>query len=757
LDIFNIFERLDRLSQPSIILGLMQAMRFHFHNFLTDIEEMKGLVQGERSDMQLLEREIMHLLKKIIIGGSVLFAAASNAKAFELVSEHVSNQLIVKFDNSVAKQSIEAILADKGARVVTTFRASGAMLIEYTEKGGAMLLESRANSLLKNTDVKYVESNDIIRIDRLPNDADFSKLYGLHNEGGTGGTVDADIDAAEAWDITTGSKDVVVGIIDTGVDYTHPDIAPNYWTNPGETGTDAQGNDMQTNGIDDDNNGFVDDFRGWDFANGDNDPIDDHDHGTHCAGTIGAAGNDGVGVVGVNWNVSMVGIKFLTGSGSGTTAHAIQSIEYGTTLGLTLTSNSWGGGGFSQPMKDAIEEANSADVLFIAAAGNSGANNDSNPHYPSTYDNDNIIAVAATDHNDGRASFSCYGLNSVDLGAPGKDIYSTTKGGTYSSFSGTSMATPHVSGVIALVKAQFPDATGAELKSRVMNTADPVSSLSGKTVTGGRINAASALENDTLAPNAPSDILVASAGLTTVSLSWFAAGDDGAQGVARRYEVRKSENPIRNPGDWDNADTVDAAVVITPGRTAVTGQLVGLPFNSEGFIAIRAFDNVGNVGPVSATVAFATQRVAVVSENNAESMDGVTASGTWGLQEAPARSGFSFSDSPEGDYAENSDYSLTLAPFTADNSDITMVFQTKYDLENGYDFVTVDLSKDGTTWVELDKLTGTEGSWTSKQYDLSTHVSAGDNITIRFHIVSDYSIQKDGIQIDDIQLFGPAK
>ena len=222
-------------------------------------------------------------------------------------------------------------------------------------------------------------------------------------------------------------------------------------------GLDADGNDKQTNGIDDDGNGYVDDFRGWDFINGDNDPMDDHSHGTHCAGTIGAVGNNGVGVVGVNWEVSLVGLKVFTGGGSTTTEALTEAIQYATTIGVDLTSNSWGGGAESEVLRTAIEDADKAGILFVAAAGNSSSDNDRFPHYPSSYDVDNIIAVASTDTNDQLSSFSSYGKESVDVAAPGTQIYSTIPNDGYGYKSGTSMATPHVAGLVALVKSVFTD------------------------------------------------------------------------------------------------------------------------------------------------------------------------------------------------------------------------------------------------------------------------------------------------------------
>ena len=343
--------------------------------------------------------------------------------------------------------------------------------------------------LNKNPAIAYAEPNYVWRASLIPNDPGFGDLWGMNNTGQSGGVVDADIDAAEAWDTTTGSSDVVIGIIDTGIDYMHEDLADNVWQNPGEIAGD---------GIDNDNNGYIDDIHGIDTVNGDSDPFDDGSHGTHVAGTIGAVGNNGVGVVGVNHEVSMAACKFLGADGSGSTAGAIECIDYFTALknagiNVRATNNSWGGGGFSQSLQDAITAAGNADIMFLAAAGNSGSDNDASPHYPSSYDNDVVVAVASIGRNDGDVGHS-YGLTSVDIAAPGGSILSTTPGNTYSTFSGTSMATPHVAGSAALVWSINPTLSAVEMKDLLMNTGDDNAYATGRTVSGKRLNVNNALE-----------------------------------------------------------------------------------------------------------------------------------------------------------------------------------------------------------------------------------------------------------------------
>ncbi len=351
-------------------------------------------------------------------------------------------------------------------------------------------VEAALELLRKDSTVQYAEPNYIRHISATPNDPRFNELYGLHNTGQTGGTADADIDATEAWDNSVGSNEIVIAVIDTGIDYTHPDLAANMWVNPGE---------IAGNAIDDDNNGVIDDVHGFNAITGSGDPMDDNDHGSHCAGTIGAVGSNGVGVAGVNWEVSLVGIKFLSAGGSGSTADAIEGINYAVGLknagiNLRVLSNSWGGGGFSQALEDAIEAANTADMLFVAAAGNAGSDNDASPSFPASYETANVVSVAATDDDDALAGFSNFGLTSVDLGAPGVAVLSTIPGNAYASFSGTSMATPHVAGAAALVLSANQTLTTAELKEALMTSGDDTASLAGKTVSGKRLNAANALD-----------------------------------------------------------------------------------------------------------------------------------------------------------------------------------------------------------------------------------------------------------------------
>jgi parallel beta-helix repeat protein len=346
--------------------------------------------------------------------------------------------------------------------------------------------------------VVYAQPNYIYRIALTPNDPNYHLQWALNNTGQTGGTVDADIDAPQAWDIYTGGTNIIVGVVDTGIDYNHPDLKPNMWVNPGE---------IPNNGIDDDGDGYVDDVYGINAITNSGDPMDDNLHGTHCAGIIGAVGNNGIGVSGVNWHVRLMALKIFDWQGvGGNTADVLQCFDYAILKNVNILSNSWGGYGFDQALYDGIAQVQAAGILFVAAAGNESNNNDGAfSLYPASFDLDNIISVMATDHKDQVASFSNYGLTTVDLGAPGVDILSTfptyetndmnTSGFStnYGTISGTSMATPFVSGASALIWSFVPNLDYASIRDVILNSADPRPSLSGKCVTDARLNVFSAI------------------------------------------------------------------------------------------------------------------------------------------------------------------------------------------------------------------------------------------------------------------------
>jgi len=399
------------------------------------------------------------------------------------------------------------------SHVVRGLGVEGALLIRV-EQG--VNVDMVTEWLGNDPHVAYYAPNGIVKTaTTIPDDTYFEDyLWSLNNTSQTGGTLDADIDAPEAWDITTGDSSLVIAVIDSGVDYTHPDLADNIWVNSDE---------IPDNGIDDDDNGFIDDIYGWDFCTmydglTDSDPMDENFHGTHVAGTIAAVGDNAMGVTGVAWHTQIMSIRFLDTFGDGYSSDAVAAVNYVTMMrrdhGVTITAinASWGGELNDPFLYDAIEASGEAGILFVTAAGNGGMDhigddNDMWPQYPASYDLDNIITVAATDHNDDLAVFSNYGAITVDLGAPGVSILSTfpteVTGGMirerfstthYETISGTSMATPHVSGVVALLYSLLPDSPYQRIRDAILDSVDPLTSLDGITVTGGRLNAFGALQ-----------------------------------------------------------------------------------------------------------------------------------------------------------------------------------------------------------------------------------------------------------------------
>ncbi|MEI8242214.1 MAG: LamG-like jellyroll fold domain-containing protein [bacterium] len=424
-------------------------------------------------------------------------AAATNASARAAVQRVGSGspvpasyhpaELIVGLQKSADVAVMLNVLGQSGVSVIKGYSIIPALHVQITDGTAA---DAKIATLKADKRIAYVEPNYALQyFDTTPNDTRFGQQWGLSNlgtNGPGGGVTGADIDALKAWDVGTGKKSVIVAVIDSGVDYNHPDLKNNMWRNPGE---------IAGNGIDDDGNGYVDDVYGYDFGAGDADPMDDVvGHGTHVAGIIGATGNDATGVSGVNWNVQIMALKFADNNGGLSLAAAIEAIEYAWKMGARVSNNSWGGYQYAQSLYDAIKTAGENDHLFCAAAANDSNDNDQSPAYPASYDLDNIIAVAATDNRDALASFSNYGLTTVDLGAPGVEIMSTLPlngsdmGATYGYASGTSMATPYVAGVAGLVLSVDNTLGAAALKAAILNNVDPDPALVGKTVTGGRLN-----------------------------------------------------------------------------------------------------------------------------------------------------------------------------------------------------------------------------------------------------------------------------
>ncbi|HJU91604.1 MAG TPA: S8 family peptidase [Pyrinomonadaceae bacterium] len=402
-------------------------------------------------------------------------------------------EVLVKFKSGVSLEAIESLTARLNDRIEDRIEnVAGWTSIDDLDNADADDIVAKYTSL---PEVEYAEPNFDISLSGagpldpiLPHDPQFSDQWALANSGQRGGKQGADISATLAWATTTGSEDVVVAVLDSGVDYTHEDLVENMWFRPA---TMAPYHDSEL--------GTVDDESGYNAIDSASDPMDDNGHGTHCAGIIGAEGENNVGIAGVNWNIKIMPLKFMNAGGFGTTKDAIEAINYvidrkKAGVNVRIISASWGSTQKSRALEDVIRKAYENDILFVAAAGNATTDNDRRPHFPSSYNVPNVISVAALDRNDQLARFSNYGAKSVAIAAPGVEILSTWLGNQYEEKSGTSMATPVIAGVAALILAENPRMSVDDLRKKLMDSTDPIVALKGKTVSGGRINAAKALE-----------------------------------------------------------------------------------------------------------------------------------------------------------------------------------------------------------------------------------------------------------------------
>ncbi|MBV8858902.1 MAG: S8 family serine peptidase [Acidobacteria bacterium] len=570
---------------------------------------------------------------------------ASAARAPQVASSEtkarafVPGEILVRFRAgskfaSAARQELTALRASDGRAIPVALETPPGLQVvrglSLARVSPADTLEA-VESLRALPEVLYAEPNYVRRKFNTPNDPSFSSQWALKNTGQPQGSAGADIDAEPAWNTTTGSSQVVVGVVDEGIDISHPDLQANVWTNPAE---------VPGNGVDDDGDGFVDDVHGWDFFHNDATVYDGHGafpsdetdaHGTHVAGIIGASGNNGQGVAGVNWNVKLLPIKILGQEGEAAAPSSVlltvRAYGYAKTLrdlynssggakgaNLRVLNNSYGGYGESQAERDAIRALGDAGVLFVASSGNDGRSNDRTPVFPAGYNEPNVITVGASTRYDNPAVFSNYGPRTVQMVAPGEEILSTTPGGTYALADGTSMAAPHVSGAAALVCAADPDISLARLRAALLFGGDQLQSLAPQAdffsstgyVTGRRLNAAGALaaaaEADSAPPAQPDNFRVTSQQGRTLNLAWTAPGDDGAGGApASLYEIRFTDTDPRalDSAQYQRSYVLFAPLPANPG--AAQTARVSVPFrHASGFVGIRALDNVGNASPVAA-------------------------------------------------------------------------------------------------------------------------------------------------------------
>ena len=402
---------------------------------------------------------------------------------------YVPGQILVRFRSGIGAAAIDRVNASLGVRTIQTFHVVSNLRLLALPAG--LGVRAAVAAYERRPEVRYAEPNSVWHVDEtIPNDPDFDMQWNWLNTGQLGGKPDADVDATDAWDLTTGSRNVVVAIIDTGVQYNHPDLEKNMWANTPECGGIP--------GVDDEGDGYIDDCRGIDTINHDSNPNDDFNHGTHLAGIIGGVGNNGVGVTGLNWHVTMLPCKSHDKTGNGTNASLLECLQYvqdwkDRGLNIVATNNSYGGCqeacSYSQTLHDAIEAQMRHGILYVASAGNDGANNDTTFKFPADYFLPNVIAVAASDPLDGMAFFSNYGPRTVSLSSPGESVWSTLRPDAYGYESGTSMSSPHVTGLAAMLAAYDPSLDWKAIRNLILAGGDPNDAALGTTISGRRMNA----------------------------------------------------------------------------------------------------------------------------------------------------------------------------------------------------------------------------------------------------------------------------
>ena len=572
-----------------------------------------------------------------------------------------------------------------------------------------------------------------------PNDLD-RRLWGLKNTGRRGGIAGADINAVEAWKTTIGDKKhgPLIAVIDTGIDYKHPDLADNMWINPGEVPND---------GIDNDGNGVIDDVHGYNAFAQTGDPMDDHSHGTHCAGTIAAVGNNGRGVVGVNWEANLMAVKIFDSRGNTSLDAILRGLDYAAKMGADITNNSWGDSSPSEAIKDAF--ARMDETVHFAAAGNNRNNNDYRNYYPCGHDLPNLVAVAASDRNDKKPVFSNYGLKTVHVAAPGDEILSTVTDGSYGVYSGTSMASPHAAGVAGLLLTEHPDLTPRQVKERLIYNSDPVPALSRASQSRGRINAARTLEADDRSPASPKDFGTKSAHSNGITLNWTTTGDDDwCGGAPSDVELWVSDEPI-------TADNLQAATHLETERPEETGRITNYLYPLEHSEKERAFhfamrfvDNVGNRSELRTTSAVVPAAPPVFSSEFGPD-DGFVGEGKWGRVQDPER-GWVWTDSPDGPYDNASNTSLTSPLISLKGkAQSILLLDAKHDIQQK-DKAVVEVGTSNGEWHSVGTYHARRQSWGERKFDLSQF--DGQDVRVRVRMESDPRFNKDGIYIDNFRV-----
>lgn len=689
--------------------------------------------------------------------------AQTRSRAEEIRKElgpHTPDQVLLKVDADLSPEQIQDLAEDYGATVSQQLRIPDSMKEQFdgqllvlktgpniTEaqtlaalEGDQRVLLAAANDEMEMLDGKVPSSaqaqsgTDAQPSTGLEPDDLHPEQWALKNQNVPGGKAGADIHAPQAWEITTGKgkNGPIVAIVDSGIDAFHEDLKDNLWTNPHEI----------KDGLDNDNDGFIDDINGLNAIDESGNIFDEVGHGSHVAGIIGATGNNSTGITGVNWDSQLLSVKIADGARVSLLA-AISGTLYAAERGARIANHSWGG-----PRRNPILEniMDTSPMLHVCAAGNRQSDSDQVPFYPAGYDSPNVISVGASTRQDTPLFFSNWGANTVDLHAPGARVYSTLPRQSYDELSGTSMAAPHVSGVAALIASKYPNITNEQLKDRLIFSSDPIEEMKTLSVSGGRLNAHRALEDDSVAPAEITNFKLLKTSADGFSVSWTGVGDDLNEGRVSRYQLEADYG--------DHKERLIPEFPSEPGSKEVYTFKTPVVDSERPFrLNLNAVDNVGNRNSTVSLVG-TIPSASVPLASNFDQDDSWMADGKWAKVEDPKR-GLVYADSPDGPHDPDSDTSLTSPVFSLTNlRNGRLTFDAKMKT-NKYDFIFVQVSTNGKSWSNLavlreDKTPGYD-QWGEYSYDLSEYDGA-ERLQVRFNYEPSNSSKEDGVYIDNVKV-----
>lgn len=699
-------------------------------------------------------------------GKSGLARNASASTLAALAIPHAPAALNLKLRGSTPatpqiRMRLGSLLRATGGTVRFQHDRPGILTVDFKGPGGDSHLAAVMDFLKSDGIIESVEPDFFVRLGAIPDDSRFRDQFTLKNE--TGGF---DVNITPAWDIATGDRAITVAVIDSGIDCTHEDLAANCYVNPGESGLDEAGVEKKSNGKDDDGNGFVDDWQGWDFFSNTNNAADDYEHGTHVAGIIGAVGNNGKGIAGVSWKVKLVPLKAFGAGGAGTVSSIIAALEYAVKMGFTLTNNSYGIFNGPAILEAAVKSARDAGVFMSCSAGNAGKVLDQLDYFPATYPFDNIITVTTVDDQRTVPRFANLSSTKVDLSAPGVNVLSSISGNRYDRYTGTSMSAPHVTGALALLKSAFPGSSWQDLAARVMKSVTVVPGHEFTSASKGVLNVYEAIRTpqDIVRPSVPGNLSLRDRTATGVTISFTPSSDDydnPSSLEATGYDIRVSPARVSTESQWTAATPATGQFSRNGNRIEFTANNLPPGTNQASiYLTVRARDRGGNdsaldpAASVESTL-FPFRQVAFYDGSAIDDMAGDT---PWVIERDPVR-GPVFSDGV-GEYPGNTTRRMTLREIPLQGIQrLALQYWTSYALEESFDFGRVFAGHAGlaaANWTRVDEVTGTR-PWHLRTIDLTPQafaaVAAGqDTLQVAFEMATDAHIESTGWLVDDISV-----